>query len=153
MLRALPLHVLEEAAVVHAPHGLPRQVPLVVPRQHVQDRPLQLRRNPVTAARSQSKPEQAGMQPGGGGEGRSPAVEVEGVAEPLRHRPELPVGEPVRGSARVLAEQVLEVHWHEPGPDEPGRVSVWDCRLQTALGQAQAQAPYIGRSVYLPSLS
>lgn len=47
VLHALPLHVLEEAAVVHAPHGLPRQVPFLVPRQHVQDRPLQLRREPA----------------------------------------------------------------------------------------------------------
>ena len=47
VLRALPLHVLEEAAVVDAPHGLPRQEALLVPRQHVQGRPLQLRREPA----------------------------------------------------------------------------------------------------------
>lgn len=45
----------------------------------------------------------------------SPAEEVEHLPETFRHRPQLPVGEPVRGRARVLAEHVLEVDWHESG--------------------------------------
>jgi hypothetical protein len=48
---ALPGDVLEEAAVVDAADGLPRQVPLLVPRQQVRDRPLQLRREPVPSQR------------------------------------------------------------------------------------------------------
>jgi hypothetical protein len=43
---ALPGDVLVDAA-----DGLPRQAPLLVPRQQVRDRPLQLRREPVPSHR------------------------------------------------------------------------------------------------------